>query len=359
MIRIFCYSLQAINSVGDQTLLLGEEGEKLRWFLLPSEAAQLFSGKTPLHFPMTAPFRPLQWKNNSPFSEGTNLTGAGYMEPSDVTSVSPTEKCSSNLSEKAMASRRNVKGSEAVSKITDCSCVVNGQIGDRNVSDFISNAEKCDKCQGRDLSATQGINKTPLPNTAVKSLGDDKCSSANLDADNVDGRHRNEEPWNKGSPDGIFLEETDVCGFSGDEKEIKTRITVGEEFSSNGHHMEPSSPVDNETAGKSSKTVDRSSSTSTSPEEMAVAGDSDSVTNSEAACKRKPRTKKKNEVNPGKPQFHHPPKSIFKPTVQVRKPCLKCYNVILRSVCCKFLYVSAWRICCCMGTKLRFGGAVV
>ena len=303
---------QAVNNVGDQTLLLGEEGEKLRWFLLPSEAAQLLSGKQLAHFPVSPPFTPLKWKNGSCVSEGTNLTGADFMEPSDGTYTSSVEKCSSNLTETIRSSRDNVKESE----VANCNCVVNGETCDTNVRDSISNGEKCEE---RELSALQGMGKCqdPVQISNTKSLVDEKCSSAKAENENLDTRHEEGSPWIERRPDRILLQETGVCNFSEEEEEIKTYVPVDEKTLSNGHDP---GPVSNETPAKRDSITDDPASSTDTSEDAAVTRDSDSIMDSKVVCQRKPRKKKQNEVIPGKPQFHHPPKSIFKPTVQVRKP---------------------------------------
>ena len=95
---------QAINTVCDQTLFLGEEGEKLRWFLLPSEAAQLLNGRQLKDYPLKAPFTPLQWKNGLCVPQAAHLTGAHYMESSDRTSVAPIEKCTTLIHKHPLAS---------------------------------------------------------------------------------------------------------------------------------------------------------------------------------------------------------------------------------------------------------------
>lgn len=298
---------QAVNNVGDQTLLLGEEGEKLRWFLLPSEAAQLLSGKQLAHFPVSPPFTPLKWKNGLCVSEGTNLTGADFMEPSDRTCTSFVEKCSSNLKEKVMTSSDNV----VESKVANCDCVVNGETCDTNVRDSISNGEQCEE---RDLSALQGMGKCqdPVQITNTKSLVDDKCSSAKAETENLDTRHDEGSPWIERRPGRMILQETGVCNLS-EEEEIKTNspVLVDEKSLSNGH---VTGPVGNETPAK------RDSNTDDPSEDTAVTRDSDSNTDSKVVCQRKPMKKKQNAAIPGKPQFHHPPRSIFKPTIQVRKP---------------------------------------
>ena len=316
---IFYFPSQTIHNVGDQRLLLGEEGEKMRWFLLPSEAAQLLSGKQVSGFPMTPPFTPLQWKNGSPVSEGTKSTGADYMEPSDRTSTRSAQKASSFLSKKATTSQGNMKPrNEVDNKMTDCSGLDNGQNGNENVEDSISKDGKCDECEGGDLSASQGKsrNQKPLLNDDTKSLGNGKYSAVNMKTENMGLKLKDTEQRIEEGYDGKHFAKTGVCGFSGSKKDEKTSRNEG--------NTGCSFAVDNEAPSRESKTFDEASNQGTSSEEEAVIRDSDSSTaGPTVVCQKKSRNKKQNDVIPGKPQFHHPPKSIFKPTTQVREPLIE------------------------------------
>ena len=292
----------------------------MRWFLLPSEAAQLLSGKQVSGFPMTPPFTPLQWKNGSPVSEGAKSTGAEYMEPSDRTSTRSAQKGSSFLSEKATTSQDNMKPrNENDRKMLDCSDVVNGEIGNENFEDSIYDDEKCDECEERDLSASQGRyrNQKPLLKDDTKSLGNGKCSAVNMKTENMGLKLKDAEQRTEKGHDGKHFAETGVCGFSGSKKDEKT--------SRNEDNTGYSFPVDKEVPPtRESKTFDQASNQGTSSEEEAVIRDSNSLTaGPTVVCQRKPRNKKQNDVIPGKPQFYHPPKSIFKPSTQVREPLLE------------------------------------
>ena len=315
----FYHFFQAINIVGDQTLLLGEKGEKLRWFLLPSEAAQLLSGKQLTQYPMTAPFTPLQWKNGVCVPERTNLTGADNMEPSERTSFISPKQSPSKLSEINTTSGENLKGSKFVSDAADCSCLANGEIGERNDGRSFCSGGKCDDCaEGRDMSATKDLKKdqVPVANFDDKSFEDDKCHSARLETKNMDSIRGDKELCLERKNDEVYvgLDETALLQFSKDEKTLK--IGTVNEKSNNGRNNGSTALINNEKDREGSKTVDQASSTNTS-EEILITKNGDSVTNAEVVCGRKPRKKKQNEVIPGKPQFHHPPKSIFKPAAQV------------------------------------------
>ena len=290
----------------------------MRWFLLPSEAAQLLSGKQVSGFPMTPPFIPLQWKNGLLVSEGTKSTGAKYMEPCDRTSTRSAQKGSSFLSEKATTSQDNMKpGNEVYNKMTDCSGFDNDQNGDENVEYSISKDGKCDECDGRDLSASQGMtrNQNPLLSDNTKSLGNGKCSAVDVKTKNMEFKIKDSEQRTEKGHDGKHFSVKGAYRFSGRENDENTPR--------NEDNTGCSFAVDNEAPSRESKTFNEASNQATSFEEVAVIRDIDSNTAAQTVCQRKPRKKKQNEVIPGKPQFHHPPKSIFKPATQVREPLIE------------------------------------
>lgn len=266
---------------------------------------------------MTAPFTPPQWKTGTHVSEGTNLSGAAYMDPCDRTCISTNKKCSSNLTD-------YFKGNEhdAVRSVVDCSCNVDGQIGVTNSDDLTFNGEKCDNCGDRDLSTPQALGNiiNLVTNRDANSLETDKCNSAEFEADNADIRHRESVVSVERRTCGISSVETGSCDFSKKEKSIIENFTTNDEPLSNEFNKEPASSGDIEATRRAWDSADPSSITNTSSEDKMISGDSDTIADSETVCRRKPRKKKPSEMaSAGKPQFHHPPKSIFKPTVQVRQ----------------------------------------
>ncbi|XP_048589308.1 uncharacterized protein LOC5522122 [Nematostella vectensis] len=62
--EIFRNAEKMSTSLSDQSLFLGEEAEKLRWFVLPSESAVIISGQT--HGPRRPPFVPKIWPRDAP-----------------------------------------------------------------------------------------------------------------------------------------------------------------------------------------------------------------------------------------------------------------------------------------------------
>lgn len=310
--KLFYSSSQIINSVGDQSLLLGEEGEKYRWFLLPSEAARLLSGKNPAHFPITPPFTPPQWKADTSILEGTNLNRTGCLKPCDEICLSTKEKCSLKSAYKSATSRENVNN-----LVVDSNCVVNGQIHDSYTGDVHFNNEKCDNYRNRDLSTFPDLGMANVVNLMTNgdaiSLEAGKYYPANSEAENTDARQGENRVCVERALE-ISSVETGSCEFTKEENALENSAAKYIESSSNDFDKCPvSSTFDG------ARTTGLNAITNSSSENKMISENNDAVANSENVCRRKPRKSKQNEVTTGKPQFHHPPKNIFKPTVQVRE----------------------------------------
>ena len=297
----FIFFPQAINSVCDQTLFLGEEGEKLRWFLLPSEAAQLLNGKQVKDYPVKAPFSPLQWKNGLCVPQGAHLTGAHYMESSDRTSVGPIEKC---------ATLRENTEERDLNGMTNRGCIAENAIS-KNIAEIsISSGDKCKYYAERlrDLPGSVDLkeNQTTLVNVCNRSLE----GAGDKPSEDLLSRKRNH---------GKVFDETRILNFPEQGEKTITSAFVSE-TSLNGPENDCGSLIDSETKSEISNSFDQklNLNTSSSRERIVPSSEgSEAVTISEAVCRRKPRKKKQNEVTSGKPKFHHPPKSIFKPATQV------------------------------------------
>ena len=293
--------------------MLGEEGEKYRWFLLPSEAAQLLSGEIPAHFPVTVPFTPPQWKAGTSLSEGTCSNKAGCLEPCVEICISTETKCSSKGRDKSATSRENVN-----SLVVDSNCVVNGQIYDSNTGDAPFNNEKCDNYGNRDLSTFPDLgmgNVNLMTNGDAVFLEAGKYYLANSETENADatqGGNRlcvdSERTPEKSSG------ETGAFEFTQDENALGNDDAKYIESLSNDFDKDSAlSTFDG------ASTTGLNAITNSSSENKEISENNDAVTDSGNVCRRKPRKRKQNEVTTGKPQFHHPPKNIFKPTVQVRE----------------------------------------
>ena len=291
---------------------MGEEGEKLRWFLLPSEAAQLLNGKQVKDYPVKAPFSPLQWKNGLCVPQGAHLTGAHYMESSDRTSVGPIEKC---------ATLRENTEERDLNGMTNCGCIAENAIS-KNIAEIsISSGDKCnnDAERLRDLpdSADLKENQTTLVNVCNRSL-EGAGNKPRFNAENMDTELASEDLLSRRRNHGKFFDETRLLNFPEQGEKTITSAFVSE-TSLNGPENDCGSLIDSETKNEISNSFDPKLNVNTSSRETIVPSSegSEAITISEAVCRRKPRKKKQNEVISGKPKFHHPPKSIFKPATQV------------------------------------------
>lgn len=290
---------------------MGEEGEKLRWFLLPSEAAQLLNGKQLKDYPIKAPFAPLQWKNGLCVPQAAHLIGTHYMESSDRTSVAPIEKCTT-LRENT--EERDLNG------VTNCGCITKSETGNNVAGISISNVDKCnnDAERLRDLpdSADLKENETTLANVCNRSL-EGAGNKPRFNAENMDTELAGEDLLSRKRNHGNGFDETRILNFPEQGKETITSAFVSE-TSLNGPKNDYGSLIDSETS-EIPNSFDQKLNLNTSSKERIVPSSegSEAMTISEAVCRRKPRKKKQSEVTSGKPKFHHPPKSIFKPVTQV------------------------------------------
>ena len=307
----FIFFPQAINTVCDQTLFLGEEGEKLRWFLLPSEAAQLLNGKQVKDYPVKAPFTPLQWKNGLCVPQGAHLTGAHYMESSDRTSVAPIEKCTTL--------RENTEERGLIG-VTNCGCIAKSEIGNNIAGISISSGDKCknDAERPRDLPYSVDLkeNQTTLVNVCNRSL-EGAGDKPRFNGENMDTELASEDLLSRKRNHGKVFDETRILNFPEQGEKTITSAFVSE-TSLNGPKNYCGSLIDSEKS-EIPNSFDQKLTLNTSPsmERIVPSEGRESITISEAVCRRKPRKKKQNEVTSGKPKFHHPPKSIFKPATQV------------------------------------------
>ena len=269
--------------------MLGEEAEKYRWFLLPSEAAQLLSGKNPAHFPITVPFTPPQWKTGTSVSEGYQSTKA---------------KCSLKSTETSATSK------EDENLPVDSSCVVDGQI--YTSGDVPCNNAKCHNYEKRDLSTFPdlGTGNVVMTNGDVMSLKAGKYYLGNSEAENADIRHADNRVCVERTLQ-ISSVETGSCDLTSEEKGFENVFGKFIESSSNDFDKDPASSIFDRTSTTGLNVITNSSS-----ENKMI---SENNANSENVCRRKPGRNKQKEVTTGRPQFHHPPKNIFKPTVQVRE----------------------------------------
>ena len=273
-------------------MLLGEEGEKLRWFLLPSEAALLLRGKEPAYFPLKSPFTPIKWKDGRPVTQMANLTGPPYAEHFERTCTSSTP---SDLSNEKTTTSTHILGKGIIAK------EMRGHI-------FVADDEDCDRGH---LIASQRANENQDPKQVLEEVlsytnkeyhalkierqiaevgpGIHCISSRNCSAEIGDG--------SVSQADGkVFTNGTNVLlnDHEGDSKFVVEQTI---------------SKASSEEKGKESKE------------------DYEGAMDVKVAYEQCNGKKCKRKEISRTPQFHHPPKSIFKPTTQVTK-CVFLVTVI-------------------------------
>ena len=270
-------------------MLLGEEGEKLRWFLFPSEAALLLRGKEPAYFPLKSPFTPIKWKDGMPVTQGTNLTGPPCVEHFERSSTSSTP---SVLSNGKTTTSTHVVGKSVIEK------QMRGHI-------FVADGKDCGKGH---LITYQRTGENQDPKQALEevlSYVNEEYHALKIESQNA------EDGWSdKGRgidhiPNGNCSAEMGDCSVSQVDGQV---FTNGTNVLLNNHEGDSKFVVE--------QTISKASSEETRKEskedyngviDVKVAYEK----NNEKKCKRKEMSRT--------PQFHHPPKSIFKPTTQVTK----------------------------------------
>lgn len=288
---------RSVHSVGDQTLLLGEEGEKLRWFLLPSEAALLLRGKQLTYFPLTSPFTPLQWKDGLRLSQGNDLARTQCAEHSQRTSKCTTRV--THFNEKTAIFAGNVKKRNS-NETSEHSYVANG---DNGIKEFSCNGEKFDKDQKRHCFASQDMSENQHTNPVFEEalcLVSNECRPLKMAKENSDVARKGRYPGKDQTPNGKCLAElTDVASVFATEQVLTNVGNEDMNLSFDKH------------GGVSDFDVNQTSNEGRSDEQKCK-DYFDDITNAKVACERNYKAK----VISGKPQFHHPPKCIFKPTTQ-------------------------------------------
>ena len=234
------------------------------------------------------------------------------MESSDRTSVAPIEKC---------ATLRENTEERDLNGMTNCGCIAENAIS-KNIAEIsICSGDKCknDAERLRDLpdSADLKENQTTLVNVCIRSL-EGAGDKPRFNAENMDTELASEDLLSRKRNHGKVFDETRLLNFPEQEEKTITSAFVSE-TSLNGPENDCGSLIDSETKNEISNSFDQKLDVNTSSRERIVppSEGSEAITISEAVCRRKPRKKKQNEVTSGKPKFHHPPKSIFKPATQV------------------------------------------
>ena len=270
---------------------------------------------------MTPPFSPPQWNNSAHVLAGADSCGAKCLESCNGTFVSPMENCTLESPESHVFREENsndIKGAE------DCRTVM-GQVNGAKMDDLSSNmSDNYDKMADKDISTLLCMDEIldSAVSLRVNSGQADKCYSTKFEADSVDTKHGGNTVLEERTH-GEKSFENDSIPISKKEESPESSITNN----SNRLHKKPAeSLVDSEETKTIFADAGLNSVAKSSSESKLISGNEDASASFKTVCQRKPRKKKQKEVVTGKPQFHHPPKSIFKPTLEVRN----CSNVASR-----------------------------
>ena len=262
---------------------------------------------------MTPPFSPPQWNNSANVLAGADSCGAKCLEPCNGTCVSPMENCALESPESHVFREENsndIKGAE------DCRTVM-GQVNGPIIDDLSSNmSDNYDNIADKDISTLLCMDEIldSAVSLRVNSGQADKCYSTKFEAGSVDTEHGDNTVLEERTH-GIKSFENDSIPISKKEKSPESSIANN----SNRLHKKPAeSLVDCEKTKTIFADAGLNSVAKSSSESKIISGNEDASASFKTVCQRKPRKNKQKEVVTGKPQFHHPPKSIFKPTLEVR-----------------------------------------
>lgn len=264
---------------------------------------------------MTTPFTPPRWNTGASVPEGPNSCGADCLEPCDRTCGSSTEKCALNSRENLVFPRGNDNDFKGP---VDCNCV-NGA----NTDDLSLSSKNCDNFGGENLSTfqcTAGEILNSVASSDANSGEADECDSMKIEARKIKAKHgdtTNIVCVERRTRD-VTSSEVGAINITNEENSPESNHTNDDDSSLNRLHEEPVSPVDIEASERISINDDPNSVANCSSENKGISGDGNALASSEIVCRRKPRKNKEKEAASGKPQFHHPPKNIFKPTSEVR-----------------------------------------
>ncbi|EDO49825.1 predicted protein, partial [Nematostella vectensis] len=177
--EIFRNAEKMSTSLSDQSLFLGEEAEKLRWFVLPSESAVIISGQT--HAPRRPPFVPKIWPRDAPDLK----VRSGINKDGSVNGIATRTVDKGNISTNEIFTGNN-------SNELDCqSCNERG----KNLSNFSGSASILQAMKNHRIgngSIDRGTNEKGLIE-----ISNETCNSTTTDNDcnseaNEDTRNSNE-----------------------------------------------------------------------------------------------------------------------------------------------------------------------
>jgi hypothetical protein len=289
-----------VNAVGDHTLLLGEEGERLRWFLLPSEVAGILTRKTPSYLPKTPPFTPPIWDtpNGTPVRRKFQRKD---IENEDITEVSET------LPDKTQSYWEKPTRNGNKMESNECELQTNHIELENKSSEKIANNSELKKFYGESAPSVEDK---------------DALCDGELDK-NVTFPSKDSEQVPDDSKENLGPGHT-LCESNADRYQISEGLSTNVQGSNEKISTAGSTRMD-------CRTLDEACSLKKQGMKNASNKIKNTTSDSDTEAKNIEKTDKDVVT---KPKFFHPPKSIFKPTIEV--------SVILFGVVLVFLSVSLW-----------------
>ena len=291
-------------SASDQSLLLGDAGEAMRWFLLPSEAADLLCSKAPAHLPKRPRFVPRVWD--------THTRGSDVDEEKEPCDMQPDVWQSKDLDEGPA-----ISGEVDRVPVTENVCSATGvENYPREIRDSASRNEaaaiQTSYPDSLDQDTREAVNEAALCRASTGPEGKSGVT-------NCTGGEKYVDAGQNDPPTVTRREFGDNCARSAALTETAEKSETETPSLRDGDTRRCASCVETPDGSRNSVASERASGT---PRGMACEANREARENETkgsspaVVCERKDR-KQKERGNAGKIMFHSPPKSIFKPTAQV------------------------------------------
>lgn len=334
--------------IADQRLLLGKEAEDLRWFLLPSEAADLMSGKPMSHLPRDPPFTPRLWNNCSTETKNSlyldEVCGNGVVQ--ELTTTEMINKGDDSNGSECFGDK---KGFHHHYNHNDNSITTNSCLGENNGSGFdcrlsIRKEKEEDDCKSSEEfpldNAACFKNSTPQDSfsgeqgTPLKSETEskEKLNTEDLNSSIFDFAQQTQRlsstnselvctygEWDEGdrsSPSKYFKQKTselsESCTYS------LVHKTQNKSKTDSSARILNKDVTEGNCSFASSNGVQQ---TDTNQQSLKVVPNEAQTTCASCVFQGRKELPVQTAVR-SKPRFQSPPKTIFKPAVQVRQGCI-------------------------------------
>ena len=307
----------------------------MRWFILPSEAADLMAGKPQARFPMSPPFMPRVWNSPERSSAGDIEKGPPRREPYELTSKVSLEEKIATSAETRMSVRPMAK-ERCCHKPVDAKvvCDKSDEVIEREQL-LVRSELKCktNACQEETSTLSHSGNQVRDDEASAKESVSSSCDNCkHFSSDNH--LESSEQATNEPDKSCVHHSTTQRSLQTGETK--KGSECQEQEVDECAKKCAPCSKTQDAVQVSLSGSVQQSSVNYDGGKEMRSGLDRkgcDVVAKEgvpSVVCKRKSNIQER----VGKPRFHNPPKSIFKPTVQVSK-CGEYMKNKLAEVHCK------------------------